>query len=567
MPFGLQRYTRQILKIIIPAFLALYAVSCATIVSPSGGPKDITPPKMLSSQPRNFSTNFNGNKLALTFDEFVELKTPEKYLLISPPLKKMPDIKVKGHSVVIKLADTLRSNTTYNFYFGDAVVDITENNPLSNFNFAFSTGPDIDSLSLMGNVTDAFTRMPVKDAIVMLYSSFEDSVPMKQIPMYVSRTAENGDFRLNSLASGKYRAVALLDGNSDYMYDLPTETIGFSSDSVQPYYSPASPTDTNAAKQTNLGKQLLISINLFPEPDSTQKILKSAMAARNRLTMAFRYPTSAPSFRALNVPDTMLWSVREWNRTNDTLNAWLLDKPDTLKLEVTDHGRILDTLKISTALKTTGKTKNTTSQPRLRFTASASSGFIGYNKPMILTFANPVKEFDLKALRLEKKTSLDTTFVVPAAHFTDSLHRRLLVEYNWNAKDGYDLYVPKSSFVDIYSDSCDSTHVAFSMRPIEEYGTLALLVNRSDVSFPVIIQLLSEKGVVLAQQTITTAKRIDFGLLEPGKYGLKAIMDANANGKWDTGVLKKKIQPERVLVHPKIFEVRTNWELEENWDL
>ncbi len=567
MQSGLQKYFLTILKLFIPVALALYAISCATIVSPTGGPKDITPPKMLSSQPSDLSTNFNGNKIVLNFDEYIELKTPEKYLLISPPLKDLPDIKIKGHSVVIKLEDSLRVNTTYNFYLGDAIVDISENNPFANFNFAFSTGPDIDSLSLSGNVTDAFTRMPVKGALVMLYSDFTDSLPMKQIPVYVSRTTENGNFRLNCLASGKYRAVALLDGNSDYMYNLPTEMIGFSSDSVQPYYNAVNLNDTNAVKQSDLGKQILVSINLFPEPDSTQRILKSTIAAKNRLMVAFRYPVSSPGFRALNIADSLPWAVQEWNHANDTLNAWLLNIPDTLQLEVSELGVVLDTISIATAMKVTGRAKSSGKAIPLRYTTSLGNGMLGYSKPLLLSFVNPVKTYDLSALKLTIKTAADTNTITPVARFTDSIHRHLLVTYNWNSNDKYDLYIPKSSLYDIYSDTCDSTHVTIQMRAVDEYGKFAVVVNRLEQTCPVIIQLLTEKGLVVDQHIVTNGKRVDFGLLAPAKYGLKAIMDANGNGRWDTGEFIKKIQPERVLVHPKIFEVHTNWELEEIWDL
>jgi len=567
MPSGLQRYIRRILKLLIPATLVLYAVSCATIVPPSGGPKDITPPKLLGSQPVNFSTNFKGNKIVLTFNEYIVLKTPEKYLLISPPLSKVPDIRVKGKQVIIKLGDSLRSNTTYNFYLGEAIVDLAENNPVLNFNFAFSTGSQIDSLSLSGNVTDALTRMPATGALVMLYADFTDSLPMKQIPMYVSRTGDKGNFRLNNLASGKYRAVALMDGNSDYMYDLPTEMIGFYSDSVQPYYNAIDLNDSVAVKQIDLAKQPLVSINLFPEPDSTQRVLKSAIAAKNRLSVVFRYSMVSPGLRALNIPDSLPWAVQEWNRTNDTLNAWLLNKPDTLKLEVANKGIVIDTITISTALKVTGRAKNTSAPTPLRYSASLGSGFIEYNKPLILSFANPVKHYDLSKLRLERITKKDTIAVIPVFRFTDSIHRHLQVSYKWDATDKYNLYIPKNSFTDIYSDTCDSTHVVFQMKPIEEYGTFAVTINRPDKSYPVIIQLLTDKGVVLDQRIVTTGKKADFGLLPPGKYGLKAIMDVNGNGRWDTGKFLKKIQPERVLVHPKIFEVRTNWELEETWEL
>jgi uncharacterized protein (DUF2141 family) len=566
MPSGLQKYFYSILKLLVPSALVLYAVACATIVSPTGGPKDITPPSMLNSEPQNLSTNFNGDRLILNFDEYINLKTPEKFLLISPPLGKEPDIRVKGRSIIIKMKDTLRANTTYNFYLGEAIVDITESNPVPNFNFAFSTGPEIDSLSLAGNVTDAFTRQPMEGALVMLYTDFTDSVPMKQIPTYVSRTSKKGDFRLNNLASGKYRAVALVDGNSDYMYNLPSETIGFSSDTVVPYYSAVSANDTNVV--VDKAAQLLVSIDMFPEPDSTQRILKSVIAAKNRLSVAFRYSAKTPEFRALNIPDSLPWAVIEWNKGIDTLNAWLLNKPDTLKLEVLTGGTVLDTVEISTTMKVTGRPqRNTETKPKLGFTASSKGGALGYGRPLMLTFANPVKEYNTDSIALTVNSATDTTVVKPLVKFTDSIQRHLLITHNWNQAETYNLYIPKGSFTDIYSDSCDSTRVAFQMTPIEEYGEFAVSINRQQNDFPVIIQLLNEKGLVVDEKIVTTEKRIDFGLLPPAKYGLKAIMDSNKNGRWDTGQFINKIQPERVLVHPKLFEVRTNWELEETWDL
>jgi len=567
MPSGLHKYFLQKLKSLIPAAIYLFAVACATIVSPTGGPKDVTPPKIVSSEPSNFSTNFKGNKLILTFDEYIALKTPEKYMLISPPMSKVPDIKLKGRSVVIKLDDSLRSNTTYNFYFGDAIVDITEGNPNKNFNFAFSTGPEIDSLSLSGIVSDAFTRKPVKDALVMLYDDFADSIPKKQIPTYVSRTSESGSFILNSLASGKYRAVALVDKNSDYMYNLPNELIGFSSDSVAPYFGAVDPADTSIIL-VETDRRRMIDIDLFPEPDSTQRILKSVIAAKNKLSLAFRYPIVAPGFRALNMPDSLPWALTEWNRTNDTLNAWLLNKPDTLKLEVSTMGNVFDTVNIATALKAVGKTRGAeTSTDRLKYTTSVNNRLLGYNKPLILTFANPVKDYDPTGLQLTIRTKTDTSSLVPVAKFADSIHRHLLVSHKWNATDNYDLYIPKGTFTDIYSDTCDSTHVVFQVKPQEEYGSFAVTISRSKQDHPVIIQLLTEKGLVVDQQIITNGKRVDFGILPPAKYGLKAIMDVNGNGRWDTGEFLKKIQPEKVLIHPKIFDVKSNWELEENWEL
>ena len=185
----------------------------------------------------------------------------------------------------------------------------------------------------------------------------------------------------------------------------------------------------------------------------------------------------------------------------------------------------------------------------------------------MLTFSNPVKTYDLKAIVSKSIALKDTSIIAPVMQFMDSIHRRLLITFNWNATDKYDIYIPRATFTDIYDDKCDSTHITFQMKDVEEYGKFAVTINRKDDIFPLIIQLLTEKGTVVDQRTITNEKRADFGLLAPGKYGLKAIFDSNANGRWDTGIFLKKIQPEKVLVHPKIFDLKANWEEEETWDL
>jgi uncharacterized protein (DUF2141 family) len=567
MPICSGHILKRFARLLLPLALVFLMLACATMVSPTGGPKDVTPPSLVNSEPAISSVNFKGNRIILTFNEFVELKTPEKYLMISPPLGKNPELKIKGHSVVIKIEDSLRSNTTYNFYLGDAIVDLTEANPIKNFNFAFSTGPDIDSLSLVGNVTDAFTRLPVKGALVMLYTDFTDTVPVKTLPVYVSRTTDDGRFRLNNLAGGKYRAVALVDGNSDFMYNLPTEMVGFSSDSVSTYYSPVSSNDTaSLSLPESPGTQMLVSLDLFPEPDSAQRILRAAMAAANRMSIAFRYPLREPSFKVLNSTDTSVWSLREWNTGMDTLNAWLIHKPDTLHLEVSDRGSVIDTVDLPTALKQTGRAKSQDKNPPLRFNASASGGFLGYDTPLSLSFANPVQYWDPSRLKLKISGAKDTLYVTPQTRFTDSIHRHLLITHAWNTAEAYDLMIPKAAFTGMYGDSCDSTHIVFKLKPLEEYGRFFVNLKRRETGYPVIVQLLSDKGTVLMQRHVTTDKKVDFGLLMPGKYGLKVILDKNGNGRWDTGVFSRKIQPETVMVHPKIFEVRTNWELEEEWE-
>ncbi|MEO7265779.1 MAG: Ig-like domain-containing protein, partial [Ferruginibacter sp.] len=71
--------------IILAGFLvSLIGNSCAQIGSPSGGPRDSLPPVLAKATPGERTTNFKGNKISLTFDEYIELKEVSNNLFISP---------------------------------------------------------------------------------------------------------------------------------------------------------------------------------------------------------------------------------------------------------------------------------------------------------------------------------------------------------------------------------------------------------------------------------------------------------------------------------------------------
>ena len=55
--------------------------------------------------------------------------------------------------------------------------------------------------------------------------------------------------------------------------------------------------------------------------------------------------------------------------------------------------------------------------------------------------------------------------------------------------------------------------------------------------------------------------------INPGKYTLKCIIDENRDGDWTRGNWAKKTQPERVFIYPSEITIRSNWELELNWEL
>ena len=110
-------------------------------------------------------------------------------------------------------------NTTYTFNFGNAIADNNEGNALENFQYVFSTGPVLDSLSIEGSVENSFDLKTDKNIFVMLYRNTIDSVPFKKRPLYFAKTDEKGSFSIRNISPGRYKLFALKETNNNYLYD------------------------------------------------------------------------------------------------------------------------------------------------------------------------------------------------------------------------------------------------------------------------------------------------------------------------------------------------------------
>jgi hypothetical protein len=213
--------------------MAIAFVSCAKRGTITGGLKDTIAPKMVSSLPKNYSTNFNGKDIKIYFNEYVKLKNVNKQLIISPPMKRQPEILPYTASkyITIRIKDTLQPNTTYSFNFGKSIEDNNEGNPYQQFKYVFSTGSYIDSLALNAKVKDAFDLKVADYVTLMLYEvneKYTDSLIYKQAPRYITNTLDSLKVvKFENIKEGKYQLIALKDVNSNNKFDPKTDKIGF----------------------------------------------------------------------------------------------------------------------------------------------------------------------------------------------------------------------------------------------------------------------------------------------------------------------------------------------------
>ncbi|MCX6258299.1 MAG: Ig-like domain-containing protein [Bacteroidia bacterium] len=582
-----------LLPAIIPVtiLIAFLVNSCANVGMPSGGVKDTDPPRVVQSQPPDKSKNFHGQVIKITFDEFVQLKNISKALIVSPPVKKKPEIIMKNKTLVIDLNNPLRDSTTYTLNFGDAISDLNEGNVLKNFRFVFSTGNMIDSLQVGGILTNAFTSKPEKEVLVMLYPEGSDSAPLKELPVYVSRTGDKGDFLISNIRKDTYKVFALKDDNNNYIFDQPTEAIAYFDHPIIPTAALSLKADTLKVLMgdsawydsiRNVSVTMFapanLRLSLFQEVAKKRILTKHERPARNQCNLYFNQPlTENPVFNPMNFTPAADWISPEYNKTRDSIICWITDSlvasRDTIRLLVTyrknnETGEAqLRTDTVVLGFKPKPIKKHETPKPVVLKTGCSvqKSKKLDYDKDIIFDFSAPVKSIDTSKIQLY---NIVDSIQLPL-HFRfkkDSfLLRRYTLSTTWTDGMRYGLLIPPGTFHDIAGNTNDTVKSTFILQKKEFYGNIILKIN--NLSSNGIVQLMNEKDVVLKEAFINSGTTVRFDNINPATYHLKFIFDDNWNKKWDTGNYIKKLQPEKVLLYKEDVKVRSNWDVELTWDV
>ena len=513
---------------------------CAKRGRPSGGKRDTIPPVILKSTPENFSTYFDSDEIRIYFDEYIKLKDLQQNLIISPPLKYTPIITPLNTSKIlkIKILDTLKENTTYQFNFGKSIVDNNEDNEFEYFKYVFSTGSYIDSLSVSGSIQDAVLLNPASKAAVMLYEvneAFKDSIVYSEKPTYVATSRDSTfAFELTNLKAGTYLMLALQEENNDFTFQPKNDQIGFIDNYV------TVPSDSSYA------------ITMFKEvPD--YKPGRPGQRSKNRISFGYEgEPESFVPELISEVPSD--FEVRTFkDRDTDTLNYWY--KPalevDSLLFRVASGDRV-DTLNVrirelypDSLQFTPIKTGNIIPNDTVRFAANI-----------------PLESLDAEKITVVDQDTLDITSTATINKKDNTVG----VYFEKTENNAYKVNVLPGALTDFLGAAHDSLVFSARTRSTSDYGTITLnLVNNRPS--PVIVQLVDIRFNVIAEQKFVRGTPVYFEYVPPEKYYIRFIVDENDNGRWDTGNFLQRQQPEEIIYFPTQLQVNVNWDLVENFTL
>lgn len=497
-------------------------VSCAIQGTITGGPVDKKAPTFDTSRvkPALGTTHFKASEIHIPFTEFITLNKANETILIVPNDLKIEPI-AKDKVLTLKLKGELKSNTTYAIYLNNAIKDLHEGNDTL-LTYVFSTGEYIDSLFYEGKTIDAKSRLPFKGATVALYADTVTTFLQKAINF--TNTNENGAFTLKYLHPGTYYVVAFQDQNKDFIPQAH-ELSGFKSEKIN---LTTSTRDSSA-------------IELFPA--LPKKLLRRITHINNdEILVTGNLPIDKANITLFN----------------QKILSKKIHKADSISIFVNNNA--IDTMRGTISMDAYLDTfycriqpKLNHKNPKLYFPKTVKPG-----SPLSITSSDFIASFNKDSIQLLTNDTVNVSYKLKAS--------------------GYEFEISPTSYVSktlkLIIKPTGLTFTNFKEKftltqtiPIfdsTQYG----IFNVVTTGFPVgtlLETLLNEK---VTHQHVVDEKHTLWKIddLEKGAYVFKAYYDSNNNGKWDTGNLKNKIQPERIQIYNEPFQARPNWEVEVSFD-
>ncbi|MBE6196523.1 MAG: hypothetical protein E7137_05445 [Rikenellaceae bacterium] len=603
-------------SLVIMAFLAAFTVRCATVNNNlTGGPKDTLPPVIVSMLPDNFSTRYplvgNNRRIYVEFDEFVQLKDQHKEFYTSPQMKKKPLVTVRGRGIMIQIRDTLLENQTYALNFGSSLRDNNEGNPLHAMRYVFSTGDEVDSMICSGYTADSYKADSVSKSYIWFFAadSLEshpdyDSTLFNHKPAAIARAETNGIFIAQNLKPIPYRVYAIEDTNDNQLYEPGVDQVGFIEQECNPAELPDFAIWYDSIRQYPTADPQLYFRMFTDKAFKRQVLTESSRPSQHQALLYFGAPN--PDVRALefdSIPaERVIYDAQTTGR--DTVALWFdmpaEQLPDTIRGRITyfKHDSINQLVETTQELKLSWRyveskeeQKEREKQERAREKAEAAgeeyqepekpnpfgyklslTGEVNPEKGLSVDFDYPLVRFDSTAVELTLEEEGKDPKRVPIHFRRDTANmRRWHLDVKWQTASQYKLYIPEGTFTDVAGQQNDSLGGSYTTLDPEKYATVKLTLKPRLKEATYIVQLLNGSGS-LQQEKPSKGGTVQFNYVPAGEIKFRVIEDMNGNGKWDTGNVVERRQPERAEYYitpegEETFATKVNWEIELEMDM
>ena len=550
---------------LIQLSLGVLLHACARIIAPEGGPKDTTPPELTKTYPQQESTCFKGKTIKLIFSKEIDVRDIHNKLVVTPRLKKPKGkpsyrYKVRGNTLSLTLGAPLEEEATYTFNFNDAVRDITEGNVAEAPTLTFSTGEQIDTMYITGQVKDHMTHQLIDKVTVALYKAENDTIGcLENPPDYFTKTDEKGQFKLTHLQKGSYYLCASTHKKEgQVMIEPGVDNYGFLKNPI------------------DLTKEPLENVNLsMLKADIREFKLKSKRPQGQYFELSFNKPVENYTLalvhktKKFKEAHTLYSHLVEDKQVIRVYNSFRLLEEDSLEAQVTARDVLGTVIKETFDLRFRESNSNK-NQPSYQFTPASGAAitpeFVG-----TMTLNKPVKE--VLADRLYFVFNGQKTVTLSADDLQLNDHRDVVtikkrLDPKWlqpqknktkkgQAAEELVFHIDEEAFVTIEGDSNKAMRYTYTFKNPQACGTIKGKITTQAPGF--IIQLLDTDYEIVDE--IRNEHNYQFNEVTPGNYKLRVLVLKGPAESWSFGNITKRIEPDPVLFYPEEIGVIANWEV------
>ncbi len=200
--------------------LLIAAAGCAAIQDPPGGPPDVTPPAILSTQPDSGATVPGWHDaVVIQFNEVIDERSGgslDKLITLSPVPEKLV-VDWKRTAIAVRPKDGWRDSVVYQLTLLPGVQDLRNNRQKEGRTIVFSTGGEIPATRIAGTVVDWEQGRIAARALV-------EALRLPDSLRYLGVADSVGDFAIGALPRGRYLVMGGTDANNNRRLD-PRESL------------------------------------------------------------------------------------------------------------------------------------------------------------------------------------------------------------------------------------------------------------------------------------------------------------------------------------------------------
>jgi uncharacterized protein (DUF2141 family) len=522
---------------------------CASQTTPTGGPKDETPPKLISTSPKPETTNFNDNTIELNFDELIQLEKPKEQIIISPLIKEV-EYSYRKNKVFLKFNEKLKDSTTYTINFRDAIKDLTEKNPAQDVKLAFSTGPIIDTLTISGLVFDLLQGKTIDNVTIALQPASDTFNMFKHKARIITKSnAKTGEFIFTNIKSGNYLIYAFTDKNNNLLVESQNEMYAYLK----------SPINLNN-NVVNLVLPLIKVDNRGIKVISMRSLQNYFTIKLNKSAEEVKIKTEKQNLTITAQSNQSEFKIYDNSNSDSTLVNLTFTDSIHQRIDTTFYAKFNHQYET----KRLDKIKVETSKVNVFAKNNLLTNYIAINKPIKrILFDSLYVQYDSISRETVTIKDLKIDTLKNLIYFNKTLNKIQTIESDKTTKPKNKVKPTftfgKGSIISVDQDTIPNKRIELTIFKEEDLAKIYIEPLQEDEY----AELLSNKNEVI--QTIYGKQSTVFENVLPGEYKIRLVRDLNKNRKWDAAIPTLQEEAEPVYFYfddnmKQTFSVKANWD-------